>query len=670
MVAKDAQNPRKMFAVLALLLAVTTAAAYWRTATYGFVRYDDPDYILQNRHVTQGLTWENAKWAFSAFHAANWHPLTWLSHMADIEVFGTWAGGHHLVSLIIHIITAILLMLLLFYTTARLWPAAFVAALFALHPAHVESVAWASERKDVLCGFFWVGGLLMYAFYARKPSVRRYLAVAVFFVLGLLSKPMMVTFPLVLLLFDYWPLERFELRWRDFGRMLLEKIPLFLLAATSCLVTLRAQTGAIADIKVLGLWTRLGNAAISYGRYVLAMVWPFDLALFYPLVNRVDKLQLAAALALIIAVSALAIWLARRHRYILMGWLWYLIVLIPVIGLVQVGTQSHADRYTYLPFIGLFVAIVWVVSDLLDRKPALLKPVFGLAVAVLVLLTGLTYRQVGYWRDDLSLFGRSVLVSRGNPEMLANVGVILAERGGRQEGLEALRMALAQSPHNEAVLVSMATLLLDDGQYQDANEYFTKAIAIRNNNWESQFGMARTQSGLGNPVLAETYCRHAIDLYPETPDTYNLLGIIMVQQNRLDDAIAAFRKAAETPPGIASARLNLARLYAFKGDKQTAIDECRKSIVMLPHPASYLYLAELLGDTGKAEEAEAALNDGIARLPDDASLHIALAKLLEKQGRGADAIGEVEKACKLEPENPEYRDYLESLKGGSTQNQK
>jgi protein O-mannosyl-transferase len=667
----DGRN-RRLVIMLGVAIALGTAASYCRLAQNEFVRFDDAEYIVDNPHVMKGLTAEDIRWAFTAYHSANWHPVTWISHMVDAELFGKWAGGHHLMTLALHIASSMLLLALLYYTTGMAWPSAFVAGLFALHPVHVESVAWAAERKDVLAALFWFATMLAYARYVRRPGAGRYAAVVVLFALGLLSKPMLVTLPVVLLLFDYWPLERFGIErdgWRfrvtgtGLGRLVLEKLPLLLLVAGSCVLTLQAQAGAIASQESLNFGTRLANATISYGRYICAMLWPSGLAIFYPLSSRIPYGQLTVAMLMLAVLTVAAIRFARTRRYIFVGWFWYIVTLVPVIGLVQVGSQSHADRYTYLPSVGFSIALAWAVSVAMAGKMMLRRAAVVAGVGVMVVLGALAFRQTGFWKDDLTLFSRAVLATKSNPEMLANLGTVLGERGGVEDGLKVLKQALAQKPNSERMMVAIGQLLYDAGRYEDANEYYTKAIKIRPDNWESQLGMGQVQSKLNHPAEAEAYCRRSLQLEPESPNAYNLLGIICVQTGRIEESIEAFKKAAETFPGMASARLNLARIYALKGRRVEAIDECRKSIAMQPHPAAYSYLGELLEGEGKLVEAEATYREGIWKVDDAGDLHFRLGTLLAKQGRKAEAAVELTEALKADPENAAAKELLVKLQG-------
>ncbi|HSV27289.1 MAG TPA: hypothetical protein VLH60_05295, partial [Sedimentisphaerales bacterium] len=372
-------------AALGITLAVilVTAGAYSRTVGHDFVNYDDNVYITSNHHIWDGLTWESFGWAFTTFHASNWHPVTWLSHMLGIEWFGMDAGGHLAVNVGFHIANAILIFWLLQYVTGQMWAAALVAGLFALHPLRVENVAWVSARKDVLSTFFLLWTMFAYAYYARRPGFLRYLAALLFFALGLLAKPMLVTLPVALLLMDYWPLERFrfsrngwKIRYEGCGiaRLILEKVPLAMMAVASSIVTLFAQQRAMQTWEIMGLSTRVTNAAVSYWRYIRQMFWPEGLAPFYPHSHEPYYVSAAIVFVLMVLATIAVIRMAEVRKYLVFGWFWYIFTLVPVIGLVQVGDQSHADRYTYVPHLGLLVIIAWSSMEFIRKRPSFRKP--------------------------------------------------------------------------------------------------------------------------------------------------------------------------------------------------------------------------------------------------------------------------------------------------------
>ena len=394
--------------VLGGVLALLTVLTFLPSLGNDYVLLDDPLYVTGNPEVRQGITREGLAWALTANVANNWHPLTVLSHMLDVEVFGLAPAGHHLTSLLLHLANVLLLFAALHRMTAAAFRSALVAALFAVHPTRVESVAWIAERKDVLSGLFWMLALLAYVHYARRPSLGRYLLVALAMALGLAAKPMLVTLPCVLLLLDLWPLGRRGLR-----RLILEKIPLFALSAASCAATLSYQETSLAPLEALPWDLRFSNAVVSYATYLGKAFLPRDLAVFYPFPAEIPVWKAAGAAALLLLLTGLALWRARRSPWLLVGWLWFLGTLVPVIGLVQVGRQAMADRYTYLPFIGLFLAMVWGAAELVERRDVF-RPVLGaLSVLAILGLAGMTRAQVRHWQDSVALF-RHALAATGD----------------------------------------------------------------------------------------------------------------------------------------------------------------------------------------------------------------------------------------------------------------
>jgi hypothetical protein len=481
----SSQTSRYVFICAAL--SVLTLAIYYQVHTFDFVSYDDPNYVYRNLHVQAGITVGSVDWALTAGRSANWHPLTWLSHTLDWQLFGANAGGPHTVNLIFHIANTLLLFLVLTRMTNALWQSAFVAALFALHPLHVESVAWVSERKDVLSTFFWMLTMWAYLWYVRKPGAARYLLALLMFALGLTAKPMLVTLPFVLLLLDYWPLERIGAkqqktqgreRRRTFYRLVYEKVPFTVLSAASSIITFVVQQGrdAMVPLSDLPLKYRIGNAFISYAEYIEKMFWPSGLAVFYRHPGRNISIAYAAIAALLLAAATILILrLSRNRRYLITGWFWYLGTLVPVIGLVQVGVQGLADRYTYVPLIGLFIMIAWGVPDLL-AKLRYRKTI--LACAAILTVAGMslcTYVQLGYWKNTLTLFEHALTVTKKNYIAMENLAWFMSVDPGNKAYNPSKAIQLAQQGceithyNNENLLDTLAV------SYAAAGD-FTKAI--------------------------------------------------------------------------------------------------------------------------------------------------------------------------------------------------
>jgi tetratricopeptide (TPR) repeat protein len=472
------------FPAVALALVLAVAAIYGPTAHHQFVAYDDDVYVFANPAVRGGLSWQGFLWSFG-YHAGNWHPLTWLSHMLDARLFGAWAGGHHLVSAGLHAANAVLLLALLARLTGAFWRSAAVAGIFALHPLRVESVAWAAERKDVLSALFWLLTLLAYARFVRRPGAGRYLAALALFALGLTAKPMLVTLPFVLLLLDWWPLgrvpppgaSRATAARRGWAALAGEKAPFFALALASSLVTLRGQTHGATPMVSTDAPTRFGNAALSCLRYLGSFLWPHDLAPLYPYPRAGIPPALAAGAAALVALAtAAAFLLARRRPSFTAGWLWYLGTLVPVMGLVQVGAQSRSDRYTYLPLLGVTIALVWAAGDLGRRRPAI-RPALALSCGAALAALGIaSAHAVPVWRNSLTLFAHTVRVTADNDIMLNNLGAALQDAGRDAEAVQALAEAVRVNPAPCDPHYNLGRALYGSGRYDEALAALTRAL--------------------------------------------------------------------------------------------------------------------------------------------------------------------------------------------------
>ncbi len=523
--------------LIALLLIAVTAIAYWPVLNASFINSDDPNYVVLNRHIQSGLTPQSVRWAFTTYYESNWHPLTWVSHMLDWQLFGQKPMGHHLVNLLFHMMSVVLLFYALRWMTGFTWRSAVVALLFAIHPLHVESVAWVAERKDVLSTFFWMLTLLAYVRYVRKPSFGRYILVLTAFILGLMSKPMLVSLPLALLMLDFWPLGRMG-RLRSTWGLVVEKAPLLALSAVSCFLTYRAQCdwGAVATLQRYSIGVRLANAVVAYVGYIVKMVWPYNLALFYPHPGpSLPIWQVVGAAVFLALASVLAFRAAERRPYVLMGWLWYMVTLIPVIGLLQVGSQSMADRYTYAPLIGLFVIAAWGVPDILEaiqmRTGKRLLPSRALYVVgggLVVVLAVLTHVQAGYWHDNITLFEHSVRVVEDDYLAYNSLGCAYADAGRREDAITQFQETLRIDP---------------DFFYAKSN----LAIAL-----------ARS----GRQAEAIPYLRDVLKVDPNDVEFNNSLGIGYAQRGEMDDAVRYFRIAVKLAPDNPQIQDNLARAVA------------------------------------------------------------------------------------------------------------
>ena len=426
--------------MVSLALIVVTLTVYWQVGEHEFLNFDDDAYITENTHVAQGLTSSSIIWAFKSVHESNWHPVTWLSHMADVEVYGMNPRGHHLTNVIIHTVSTVLLFLLLLRLTGALWQSSFVAAMFAIHPLHVESVAWVAERKDVLCTFFCFLTLYLYSTYVWKRKLTLYFLSLFSFVLGLMSKPMIVTLPIVMLLLDFWQLNRYNLKEHESKQrgllgltsplisLLIEKIPFLICALFSAAITIYAEDrgGAMRSFEDIPFGLRSQNAIIAYVTYIARTLWPQDLAVLYPFPKTVLFWKVICSLLVLIIISATAIRIRRNHPYLTVGWFWFLITLVPVIGLIQVGTQSMADRYTYIPHTGIFIMAAWGVPAFTKELPYRQVILSALASMVIMGATIVTWQQLGYWRDSVSLFQHALNVTTGNANMHYNLGITFA----------------------------------------------------------------------------------------------------------------------------------------------------------------------------------------------------------------------------------------------------
>jgi tetratricopeptide (TPR) repeat protein len=652
--------------LLALVLAATTVAVFWGVGRSDFVNYDDDIYVTENWQVQQGLSRDSVKWAFgTSFRANNWHPLTWLSLMADFEMFGMNPRGYHFVNLGLHAANAVLLFGFLVYCTRRLWAAWLVAALFALHPLHVESVAWVAERKDVLSTFFWFSAMWMYAVYARRPGPVRYLAVVFLFALGLLSKPMVITLPLLLLLLDYWPLERIDfttVAWREpYFRvarpqttilgLLIEKIPLLVLSLCSGIVTLAAQSAAIAGAGTIDLQTRLTNAVVSYARYLAGMFWPAGLAVFYPHPREPLYFQAVLALALLVGLTIIVLELAQRRKFLATGWLWYLLTLLPVIGLIQVGDQSHADRYSYVPLVGPFIVLAWLLCEYAGRSSiARLASVVG-AVGVLAVLSILTRATLKHWINSENLCRRALAVTRDNYAMQTNLAVLLAMRGDFKEAEELARESVRLRSDQAATLNLLGGLAARQGRYEDALEHFRAGLKMKPDAAELLLNTGNTLVMLGRDKEAVQYMRRATEVDPSWAEAYALLAAALVRTGDVAGAAEAVSRSLAIPRGYAKGSFPMSASRDMgPGGSATAW-----AYLGLNNEAGHL------AENGKFAEAEKYCRLAISLRPDILYAYYNLAKVLAAQGRLDEARETLLKAQKISPSEPETERQLRLL---------
>ena len=664
-----ARNPYTALAVCGLLV-LAVALVFGQTVRHEFVNFDDDGYVYGNLHVRQGVTPHGLVWAFTAFDTANWHPLTWLSHMLDVQFYGLWAGGHHLTNVLLHALSVIVLFLVLRRMTGRLWPSAVVAALFAIHPLHVESVAWVAERKDVLSGLFFVLTLAAYLGYVRRPfSVLRYLLVVVCFSLGLMSKPMLVTLPLVLLLLDYWPLGR----WNLFSEaeaaargqssfpwhVLVEKVPLVLLASASCVATVMAQTIAMMSLERLPLRYRAANAVVSYVAYLGQSLCPTSLALFYP--HPQDALSwwtTVACLLLLISVSVVVVMWRRRRPYLLVGWLWYLGMLVPVIGLVQVGEQTRADRYMYLPSVGLSLALAWTTLDFAGNS-FVRRWLCGMAwIVIIVSLTGLSWQQASCWRDSETLWTHVLICTTRNDTAHNNLGVTLARSGQIDSAIAHYQKALEIKPDYAEAQNNLGNALTGRGRVGEAITHFQKALEIKPDFAQAQNSLGNALAGRGQVDSAIAHFQNALKINPDYADAHYNLALTLTGRGQIDSAITHFQKALEIKPDYTKAYNNLAAALASRGQIDEAIVHFQKALEIEPdYVDARRNLSVVLSARERILKTLAQRREAIRLQPNNAALLNNTAWMLATNPNasvrnGAEAVELAQRALKLSGDEP------------------
>jgi tetratricopeptide (TPR) repeat protein len=620
----EKSNPRPTVGIC-LVLGFVTLAIFSKTSGYDFINFDDPDYVAENPIVQKGITWEGVKWAFTTGYACNWHPLTWLSHMLDWRCYGKNAGLHHLTNVFFHVANTILLFLLLRKLTGAIGRSAFVAALFALHPLHVESVAWVSERKDVLSTFFWLTTMWGYTRYAElrseqsKQAVKFYITALFLFALGLMSKPMLVTLPCVLLLCDFWPLQRFgSERWR---KLILEKLPFLGLAMASSVITFFVQRkgGAVSSLDLIPLKLRLANATLGYGRYLGKTLWPDDLAIPYPFYGDLSEFEVVGTILILFGLTAGTLLLARQKPYLMVGWLWFIGTLVPVIGIIQVGNQSMADRYTYVPLIGIFIAATWAAYDVFLRFPRGLLPLCSMGVAILCACAFATSQQLSYWRNAESLFRHSLAITSDNyiaHNYLANA---LALQGKLDEALAHYEACLKISPKYPDGHNNMAFALVKGHRYDEAIAQYEIALSLAPEHLFARNNLGMLAAQIGKYPLAEQQFSELVRLQPEVESTRYNLANALIAQGKFAEAIPHLEELLRGNPRDVEVRQKLA-----------------------------LSLAHV----SRAGEAEQNFSEVIREKPNDADAQYFLGLTRVMQKKSHQAIGPFRKAIQLKPEWP------------------
>lgn len=593
-------SERQKTATVVVLLVLATCIVFSGALFNDFIEdYDDSLYVLDNKTVRAGLTWRGLRYALTSECAGNWHPLTMLSHMLDCQLYGVHPFGHHLTNIVLHAANAAVLFLVLHRMTGACWRSAVVAALFALHPLHVQSVAHIAQRKDVLSTLFWFLTMGAYVWYCTRPSIKRYAWVTLLFVLGLLSKPMLVSLPIVLLFMDYWPLNRFSLKNSRAGQVvadllpcLREKIPLFTLTVVMSVITFLVQRSAeaVSTLAERPLLLRLANATVSYVAYMRMAVWPSGLAAHYPFPSDVPIGKAAASATVLLLLTLLSLVRLRNRPYFAVGWFWYLITLIPVIGLVQVGSQAMADRYTYVPLTGLFIAVAWGAADAAPHRPRIRMALTAFACGALIVFALCTWRQLQYWRNTETLWRRALAVTTNNavahsflgsilrkqghleeglahaiaavriwpyPDEMVNVGIALMLVGRTAEAEEHFKKALAKAPNHSSAYYNLGLLYLTQERFEEAEDAFAK---VRPQSGELHATLARAYLEAGHPEKAELHCRESLKLEPTDATTYITYGLVCQRQGRSEEAIRAFQEAVRLDPRLGDAESLMARL--------------------------------------------------------------------------------------------------------------
>ena len=642
--------------VILIALAAIAAVPYARTARHAFIDFDDNQYITENSITPRGLTAEGIAWAFTTTKASNWHPITWLSHMVDCSLFvqgdgRQWAGGHHLVNVLIHLLNTLLVFGVLQALTKAPWRSALVAGLFAVHPLHVESVAWIAERKDVLSTMFGLLAIMGYVGYVQRPSLARYLLIVVLFGLSLMSKPMLVTLPCVLLLLDYWPLGRLRfdrsgstssdksksksksttLTHPSLSQIVLEKLPLLAMSIGSSVITVIAQKtgGSVFALEQLPVPQRIANAAVAYATYLGKTIWPTNLAIIYSHPGTWPALVVAGSAAVLIVVTVM-VWVLRRKRpHLLMGWLWFLGTLVPVIGLVQVGSQSMADRYMYVPMIGLLVMIAWSIPDPARMSVAGVRAVTAAAILAIAALMAQTALQVGRWKDSVTLFSHAVAVTDRNYVAHNLLGGVLRQKGDRDGAQRQLGASLELHPNYPDAHSNMGLLMLDTAQWSKAEEHFKKSLSFR----------------------------------PGDGVTLSNLGVAFFRQNRIDEAITQFRNALQYTPANVEALVNLGNTYAAKGNPDQAIAQYQAALAIRPDLAeAHASIAAI--EFQRKNLAASITHDTLAlkSRPDMIEVRTRLGFALASQNRLREAAEQLELVLRQNPKHELARQGLDMIR--------
>jgi len=636
----DIKRHQKILTIY-LLLILTILVTYWQVKDFNFVSYDDELYVTENSQVQAGISVDGTIWAFTTFRAGNWHPLTWLSHMLDCELYGLNPMGHHWTNLLFHITNTLLLFFMFQKMTGSMWRSAFVAALFALHPLHVESVAWVAERKDVLSTFFGMLTILAYIRYVKKRNFFRYSLIFILLSLGLMAKPMLVTMPFVLLLLDFWPLERLKYyspnQSSKLFSLIYEKIPLFIPVTISSVLTILAQkeVGALYSIEVLPITTRIANALISYNSYIFKTIWPQSLAVFYPHTLGIMSLWnvLLAAFA-IAGISFFSIRLLKQHPYVAIGWFWYLGTLVPVIGLIQVGSQGMADRYTYIPLIGLFIIVVWGMPDLLKKSHSnkIILTVF--AIILIFVFSTRSYFQIRHWENSATVFKNAIQTTKNNWLAHRELGLALMRKGKLDEAVFYYKKALQIRPKYLTALDNLGMTLHQLGRFEEALFYYSKALKIYPNDSGIHNNTANVLTALGKLEEAIKHYRKAILITPDFAEPHYNLANILIIQKKIDEAVFHYESAIKKDSEYSDAYYSLGCILLRQKKFKEALVNFIQVIKINPdYKQAYNQIGIILLQRGKIKKAEKFFSKAVQIDPGykDATNNLLLIKKMFKQ---------------------------------------
>ena len=655
----------KTVVAIGVALALITLGLYAPVLGHGFIDYDDDLYVTANPMVLQGLNWHGLVWALTTGQSPYWHPLTWLSHMVDCSLFGVDPAGHHAVSALLHAANTILLFLVLRRMTGTVWRSAIAAALFGWHPLRVESVAWVAERKDVLSTFFFLWTIWAYVRYVEESEAQNskfkifYGLSLLFFAGGLMSKPMVVTLPFVLLLLDYWPLERFRPNLRR--RLVMEKLPFLALSAASCIVTYFLQEDVGAVTQFIPVFYRAENALLSYGRYLGRMLWPAHLAVIYPYSKEVPRFDWCAYLFLLLAAITWLVLKYRKQRYLVTGWLWYLGTLVPVIGLVQSGQQSSADRFTYIPLIGIFLMIVWGAADLVRmwRLPAWM-PVLGAAL-VLTACAAVTEMQLDYWTDSETLFHRTLDVTTDNEAAWECLGVYYLKQGEEENAVRCFTKSLTIAPDNDGAWYNLGTYYWRHGRNEEAYRCFTESLRFKQRP-AAVYHVGLALKALHRPLEATPFFARTVELQPNFIPARMSLADNLSDIGKNEEAGRQYLEVLRQDPSQVEAHCNLAYVLAAQGRKAEAMTELQQALRLRPSDAfSHCNLGNLLMEQGKLDQAAGEYRSALRFRPASPEIHCNLGAVLAAQGRRQEAKDEFNEALRLAPNFAQAKEGLKAL---------